>query len=1050
MAGAESPEKVAKPKPPTQWESLAAHGHQLDRLVTRYDRYEAAAAAADPNASPPRTPPSRKKGQSALRGGHGNVNEVALRMIVYEKGVPAPVPVSFFNLIREMFPRLTVPEDPDSDEVWHIVLAALGKDVCQRIANSAQDELLAVLSSPQMNEPWDVVATSQLFLLQERCEILKNFQILQDWLAEFMSVEVPKDGNCGAWSVQALVNSSPFQQPIAEESVKLRNEIASLWLRVSSDVLWQSIFYDIVNTFDRQGNQDKEDDPDDLPVILSENIVPKIERKTKQEPPTGKRPKPRPTEYVDLCSPPRRQVEQVGAARPVFSRRTHRDQVRAEPAPVGHTPRDEATKLIGEKLDQEPDQDPEEGEDEGEGGGEEETGAPATRKRRNRTCKKKTIDMSHRLESCVRAYLGSLEITFQYHKTFHARYCAVPSEVNCRAYRNLIEKLQKGELPKCTTCVSMLKNRGYDMDTLKGRLDDLSLDAGKPSPATAQLSELIAKVAEPEQVDASPSDLIPLQDADHADDADFGDGRPAEEPAAQPESNPDVAKDNPEDDDPDDIFESVRAMKVLEVLEPGSHDKRVPIHCTICQKVFEGDRRNKVSIRNYVAQHCRTDGHIAALAAFVLKQQLKEDGTDMPIADEIPHVPCEGLSVTHGHHRAAAFRSEIILWCKHTKLSSCLSKNEYMFNVAREELIVKHHTCKKIAKEDKTRPKDLRPCCDSCLKSDCTSATLRSAIRFAVKYWAAKLLHCRLFMSDEAYAELKEAFEATQVSKVDTKEVPKLLSMKIADLQKFVRLTWTKTPKDFATDLATQFMAAYVYPCININVSDASSEMRQVVNKFASDLAMGKLSELGQMSAKIAKASCDGRLAGNPAIMGLVMQAISFLDRDQRGASLKGGDRRMTEVEKAMVTEAGVLLATNSCSKDLMRLFGFSKENVLRQHSRVDSLLADSLPCPALAFLHPEVLAANMSLIDSAEPRHPEFGQKDRLVVCLDFTYLLAMHTSMVLHQRRGMVGGPFFLDDCHEEFPICFHDINKPESWRQESQKANRMFLADIQAHLG
>ena len=158
----------------------------------------------------------------------------------------------------------------------------------------------------------------------------------------------------------------------------------------------------------------------------------------------------------------------------------------------------------------------------------------------------------------------------------------------------------------------------------------------------------------------------------------------------------------------------------------------------------------------------------------------------------------------------------------------------------------------------------------------------------------------------------------------------------------------------------------------------------------------------------------------------------------------------MTELERAMIAETGMLLATNSCSKDIMRLFGFSKPGVLRQHSRVDSLLRDSLPCPALALLHTDVLATNLTLIDSAEPRHPEFGQKDRLVVCLDFTYLLAMHTSVVLHQRRGMVGGPFFLEDLDQEFPVCFHDINKPDSWRQESRKANRMFLAGIIDDLG
>ena len=48
--------------------------------------------------------------------------------------------------------------------------------------------------------------------------------------------------------------------------------------------------------------------------------------------------------------------------------------------------------------------------------------------------------------------------------------------------------------------------------------------------------------------------------------------------------------------------------------------------------------------------------------------------------------------------------------------------------------------------------------------------------------------------------------------------------------------------------------------------------MRGVVNKFTSDLASGKLSEIGQLGAKIARASWDGPLLGNPAVMGFVLQ----------------------------------------------------------------------------------------------------------------------------------------------------------------------------------
>ena len=500
--------------------------------------------------------------------------------------------------------------------------------------------------------------------------------------------------------------------------------------------------------------------------------------------------------------------------------------------------------------------------------------------------------------------------------------------------------------------------------------------------------------------------------------------------------NQEAGQDDAEVEDVDSVL---RKWQFFEILETGLYDKRVPIRCTLCKppgfpdgKVFEGHKLRATTIRNFIRQHCRSDTHISAVSAFARAQDPEAE----PLADAVQQRPCEGISITHGKHRASGYTQEIILWAKHTKLGTALAKNTYTFDLNREELRVKHASCEKFAA---INDQCANPCCESCQRSDALVNTLRSAIRFAYKHWAARILHAKLFMSNVNSEDVLQEFRETAMFKADDKKGNELAEMDLEALQKYVRGAWLRSPKEFFTDVATYFYNSVVQPCLIVNIQDCSGELRQMASQFTANLASGKLSELGQLAARIAKASCDGRLSGNPAVMGLILQAIDRLDRDARGVESLKGARKMSELERSMVSEAGLMLASNSCNKELMRELGFNKERVLRNHSRIDSLLADSLPCPALALMHPNILDTNLSLIDSLEPRCAESGQKDRFVVCFDFTYLLPMRTSMVLHSARGMVGGSFTLDDCHQEHPECFQDVATKQ--RKDGRlKANRM----------
>eukprot|EP00435_Cladocopium_sp_Y103_P020385 s2243_g5.t1 len=860
---------------------------------------------------------------------------------------------------------------------------------------------------------------------------------MQEWLGERIAADVPGDGNCAIWSVLALMHDDPFIEPCPNANIQMRREIAAHWISVSDDASWQQVYSRIVNLFDRNPS-----DESDEVEIMSEQIMDPLQSQVPKKEPKGEpksersspqRRRPNKPVFIDLCSPPKkqgiqqepeksqakdaepakRQPEVVGASRPAF----HRKALLEEAKPVEHLDqRAQASRKLGQVLDDDPDAEDDGGQDDGgqdEPENADESLKPA-KKRRKRTCKIKQPTLEDRKVAAAKAYLGSLGITWQVHKGFHSRFAVASSEYKCVEYKKMMNGLLEGKLPTCLTCVSMLKQHRFDMDTLLGRLEEIAADPSLPSPATQQIASLLGHLAGAE---AAPLDgqvaLLAIQDAPAADGDEDQAGAEVEE----------------------DLDEVLRKAKFFEILERGAHDKRVPIRCKLCKmsgsqdsKVFEGHKLRANTVRNFIRQHCRGEGHISAVAAFVRGQEPEV----APLADAVQMTPCEGVSVTHGKHRASRFKHEIILWAKHTKLGTALAKNTYTFDLAREELKVKHASCEKMTADVVSES----PCCESCQRSDAVMNTLRSAIRFAFKHWAARILHAKLFMNSD---EVLESFRETAVFNSESDKGKDLLDMDLEALQKYVRGAWVRTPKEFFTDVATYFFGSVVQPCLSVNVHDCNGELRKMACQFTADLACGRLSELGQLSARIAKASCDGRLSGNPAVMGLILQAIDRLERDSRGVESLKGVRKMSDLERSMVSEAGLLLASNSCNREMMKELGFNKDRVLRNHSRVDSLLADSLPCPALALMHPNVLDTNLTLIDPLEPRCPDFCQKDRFVVCMDFTYLLPMRTSMILHSARGMVGGAFTLDDCTQEKPGCFQDVGDKQG-RDNRLKANRM----------
>ena len=163
--------------------------------------------------------------------------------------------------------------------------------------------------------------------------------------------------------------------------------------------------------------------------------------------------------------------------------------------------------------------------------------------------------------------------------------------------------------------------------------------------------------------------------------------------------------------------------------------------------------------------------------------------------------------------------------------------------------------------------------------------------------------------------------------------------------------------------------------------------------------------------------------------------------------------RRMSNTEMDLVQEAGAMLALNNCSEQFMANLGFNRESCLRAHGKIDNLLSSGLPCPPLSLLWPEVMEQNAAILDSLIPKASNMPQR-RMVVCMDFTYLLKLRAIMQLRGSKVIIGAPFAMKDLDVpdgEVRSCLAPV--PEDWgsktyKGEKEKANRMLLA-LNQHL-
>ncbi|CAK9042309.1 Uncharacterized protein SCF082_LOCUS24356, partial [Durusdinium trenchii] len=639
--------------------------------------------------------------------------------------------------------------------------------------------------------------------VESQLHIAENFQKLQGWLfaSGYVVTDVPADGDCACWSLLSLMRKDPFisfrDKACKEACQQIREDLVQLWKSVSKKPQWQRFYEEL--SFDPEQPEVPQTREEEQNLSHSQTSVKSEMLKT----PSKRRPQP--TIHIDLLTPEKAPeahhrlevvCNQKGAIDLKKKKRSEIDipsasQKRAklpaaeaaegdgqvmppkkekEDAKVNSSRQAFQTKMENEfpldegrqskrtdikkkPKDERNEEDKAKGEETAEAEGKQ-------KKKRQRTCKSKVKTAEERKLAAVKAYLASKGITWPFCQKYHRR-LGLPGAHECKSLTNLHASLMELEEPSCTTCLAMLKAQSASLEELKMSLEE-AVDKEKypDSPGISQLRKVSAATFL-DDIEVEKSTPVPIEpDQSRALD-------PLDPQNLQMELNMKDEEENLEEnmEAEEDPFVTVNRCPYLELLPPNTCDRRFPIRCLLRKshaqplgRVFEGSAPRKKVVDNFVRQHLKAVTHIAAAAraAAALSehppiQQGQHDVQNMSA--------CQGLSPTHGESsRSGAFANEFLLWARFTKLAKSFTKHSYVYSIAEQEVKVHHEECEKVTGETDGQGRFI---CTMCQKNQLVQASLKSAIRFALKHWAARILQARLFKSDEAREEIQQEFRKT-------------------------------------------------------------------------------------------------------------------------------------------------------------------------------------------------------------------------------------------------------------------------------------------------
>lgn len=724
-----------------------------------------------------------------------------------------------------------------------------------------------------------VTISSVISAASEDLEAIDNFQKIAKLLGvkEFCAIPVPGDGSCAIHALLALQSSEPFVESEMDSAWKkqaiqsVRDEVARLWREASSHPVWTAIYQAMSDTFDNfdvtEGFEEKSVKGEHVKKEVQAVATPNKKRRVFEgvvdlcTPPrasvknelihTPKSKKKKASEVLSVITPPA--VEKVQGSRgamrksadpSTMSSATAKMSAALLPEPKAKTKMKKKAAKVAQKLirKQQPAKKKKKQEVQPEEKGDDAIDAPPSpaHPRRVRRMQKRQPTMDDRKLIVVGHYLASMGLTWPISQQFHSAHPVDQKALLRKKNSGWVEmkkRLANRQPPECLTCLAQLKTHGFDEEKLDALLSECENETCATSPWTKLKRSLESLDVEAPMAQSE----LPVQCTDMVL-AELAPGAPAPQPVSA------------------DVLEEVRKMRCLEILLPGTDGKSRPVVCRACTskqqpqgRVFDltdqaikSDRKGPIG---FLKQHCLSAGHLSNVKRWVKRHSNQSEAVSEEVEQEKTMLECQGLSLTHAREgRRAQFNAEVRLWASHTNLSSSLSQHSYTWNINKQELVLRHKDCLKVA-SSACQIAGARPVCANCWNADKSQNSLKNALRFSTKHWLARLLEARLFRSDEDIGKIEEDIKSTALYAHAAKRMDEYLVMSNEDLQSWVRKSFAKWPHYLLCDAMRAFLDRVVHPALTVSVSDCKSDLRTLTSAWSVQLVSGNLDDLSKLCA---------------------------------------------------------------------------------------------------------------------------------------------------------------------------------------------------------
>ena len=364
----------------------------------------------------------------------------------------------------------------------------------------------------------------------------------------------------------------------------------------------------------------------------------------------------------------------------------------------------------------------------------------------------------------------------------------------------------------------------------------------------------------------------------------------------------------------------------------------------------------------YLRQHCGGSNHMKELAR--RSMEVMGTGVEEMEPDPEPYVPCQGISF---QDESCGVLADYYDWFKiwlSWQSSNELRVHKYITTDEGHELRSGHchGTCKPCP--------GTRNACDACRGLAYGEWLRRKLVECAAKKFGVELLRSRLFESEECTKELIGKWKGTVLAHRHERRLDKLIRWKNHQLQNWVRSSFLSMRKDKRNAVVQEYLSHHVNPVVNINVAAATDKkagLIQAQDCFERFLRSPGHDELDRINVAIAGAALNGRLHGNPVLIGLVVSCLKLLQRSEDGKKMSGQNSKSDPIcspeAMALAKDAGATLALAGGSRGLLRQLGMTGVAAMSEDYE-QRLAKNCLPVPFLALSRNGRLQENVTVID--------------------------------------------------------------------------------------